>query len=161
KPDDRFPSCTELVRALRQGSLPSTAQVGATATPVTNNSDTAFVGPADFAAAKRHLGTGSPENAVEPTALVVPASPASGDRERMTQPYPVDSPRKPQGVLSTTALPLPPERPEETGGGTLFPALVVGLGGVGLTILQQLRAALHKRIGPVNALPHIRFLHVD
>ncbi|HMC88163.1 MAG TPA: tubulin-like doman-containing protein, partial [Gemmataceae bacterium] len=161
KPDERFPSCMELVRALRQGSPPIAAQGGPSATPATNNSDTAFVGPADFAAAKRHLGTGSPENTVEPTALVVPANPVSADRERQTQLYAVESPRKPQGVLSMTGLPLPPEKPEETGGGTLFPALVIGLGGVGLTILQQLRAALHKRIGPVNALPHIRLLHVD
>jgi len=159
KPEERFPSCMDLVRALRQGSTPVTT---APATPVSNTSDTAFVGPADFAAAKRHLGVGQAEHASEPAALIVPSGAAAPDRERMTQPYPVnDSPRKPHGVIAPAAPPLPPEQAEETGGGTLFPALVVGLGGVGLTILQQLRTALHKRIGPVDAMPHIRFLHID
>jgi serine/threonine protein kinase len=57
--------------------------------------------------------------------------------------------------------PSPAERPEQTGDGVLFPALVVSLGGVGLRILQQLRRALHKRYRAPAALPNIRLLHLD
>jgi hypothetical protein len=57
--------------------------------------------------------------------------------------------------------PLPPTRPEQTGDGVLFPALVIGLGGLGLGLLQALRRALHKRYGGPAALPNIRFLHLD
>jgi hypothetical protein len=72
----------------------------------------------------------------------------------------------PQNAPATTvriAEPAPavPERPEVTGDGVLFPALVIGLGGVGLAVVRQLRKALHKRCGPPSHWPHIRLLQID
>ena len=48
-----------------------------------------------------------------------------------------------------------------TGDGVLFPALVIGLGGLGLQVLQQLRANLHDRCGPADFLPQLRLLYID
>ena len=56
---------------------------------------------------------------------------------------------------------VPPPREEVTGDGVLFPALVIGLGGLGLQVLQQLRANLHDRCGPPDFLPHLRMLYID
>jgi hypothetical protein len=43
----------------------------------------------------------------------------------------------------------------------LFPALVIGLGQLGLTVLQRLREHLSRRVGPPADLPHLRLLLVD
>ena len=54
-----------------------------------------------------------------------------------------------------------PERAEVTGDGTLFPAVVVGLGGLGLPVLRQLRKVLHQRYGYAATFPNIRLLQLD
>lgn len=51
--------------------------------------------------------------------------------------------------------------PEIVGTGTLFPALIVGLGRSGLHTLQQLRQALGERFGGMTALPHLKLLYID
>src|SRR5205814_8584393 len=58
----------------------------------------------------------------------------------------------------------PPKRvapPEQTGDGTLVPAVVVAAGRVGLAVLRRLRHALGERIGPPEQLPHLRWLFLD
>ncbi len=55
-------------------------------------------------------------------------------------------------------------RPEDlpfSDDGTLRPALVVGLGRVGLDILKNLRRELTENFGSPLATPHLRFLYVD
>src|SRR5204862_507800 len=47
-----------------------------------------------------------------------------------------------------------------TGTGTLFPALIVGLGQMGLTVLQRLREDLGET-APLEQLTNLRFLLVD
>src|SRR5262249_8651729 len=47
------------------------------------------------------------------------------------------------------------------GPGGLFPALVVGVGQMGLSVLQKSRQALHHRVGSPDALPNIRLLAID
>ena len=54
-----------------------------------------------------------------------------------------------------------PAPPEVTGDGALFPALVVGVGAVGLTVLQRLRENLHRRFGSLANVPHLRLLLLD
>ena len=51
--------------------------------------------------------------------------------------------------------------PEVTGDGALFPALVIGVGAVGLTVLQRLRENLHRRFGSLANAPHLRLLLLD
>jgi hypothetical protein len=109
KPEDRHPSCSDLVRALRRGG------------------------------------------AIVPAATT--AAPDPGSQK--------DTPAR---TPSATAFPLvekPPERPEVTGDGVLFPALVIGLGGLGLGVVGQLRKTLLERYGPAGTFPHLRFLQLD
>ena len=48
-----------------------------------------------------------------------------------------------------------------TGEGTLFPALVIGLGQMGAEVLHTLREGLDARFGSMNDVPHIRLLYID
>jgi hypothetical protein len=73
---------------------------------------------------------------------------------------PKDPLKRPAEVHEYAPPPPPPERPETTGDGVLLPALVVGLGGLGKEVLQELRKALRKR-GPNESWPHIRLLNLD
>jgi eukaryotic-like serine/threonine-protein kinase len=62
---------------------------------------------------------------------------------------------EPYGPVFT---PAPPER---TGSGPLQPALVIGLGGAGLKVLQRLRFDLAERYGPRALSPAVRALYID
>jgi serine/threonine protein kinase len=66
----------------------------------------------------------------------------------------------PQSRPVMSATPRPP-RPEQTGPGLLVPALVVGLGGLGRLVMNQIRQDLISRHGSLANLPHLRFLTID
>src|SRR5262249_18040727 len=51
--------------------------------------------------------------------------------------------------------------PEVTGDGTLMPALIVGVGRTGRTVLQQLKRVITDRYGAGEPVPHVRFLYID
>lgn len=59
----------------------------------------------------------------------------------------------------TTPIPHHPATRYRTGDGCLQPALVIGLGGVGRTILQRLRQRLHDDLP--GDWPQLRFLYLD
>ncbi|MBI1916349.1 MAG: protein kinase [Planctomycetes bacterium] len=50
---------------------------------------------------------------------------------------------------------------EPEGDGALTPLLVIGLGGLGAAVLQSLRTALDERFGSPEALPNVRLLLID
>jgi eukaryotic-like serine/threonine-protein kinase len=50
---------------------------------------------------------------------------------------------------------------EITGDGALFPSLIVGVGAVGMTVLQKLRENLCRRFGSLAQAPHLRLLLLD
>jgi hypothetical protein len=66
---------------------------------------------------------------------------------------------EPQRPQVTPGGNVPP--PEAEGDGCLFPALVVGVGRLGVLVLQQLRTSLQRRFGSVEALPQLRLLYLD
>ena len=51
--------------------------------------------------------------------------------------------------------------PEIKGTGALFPAVVIGLGQMGMTVMQRLREHLHTQVAPLASLQHLRFLLID
>src|SRR5262249_32577141 len=51
--------------------------------------------------------------------------------------------------------------PEVNGDGVLFPAVIVGLGQLGMTVLQRVRESLTCQFGAMSALPHVRTLLLD
>jgi serine/threonine protein kinase len=164
KPEERHPSCMDFVLALRRAgesaplgegdSLPTPAR-GARDEPVSATQTTQMLrGPArDLAPAP-----GSPES--DTPQAGTPRTPPDETPIRQKSPgsntFEATSPS-----LKHATPPPPPERPETTGQGVLFPSLIVGLGGLGREVLQQLRKSLRKRGGPSETWPHIRLLHVD
>src|SRR5260370_35659802 len=73
--------------------------------------------------------------------------------------------RNPPPYPAEAVQPELPERPSTvevtTGEGYLLPALIVGLGQVGLTVLQALRGILYERFGAMGRLPCVRLLQID
>ena len=64
-------------------------------------------------------------------------------------------------VLQESVASVRKAPPEVRGDGALFPALVVGVGAMGMTVLQRLREGLHHRFGSVSQAPHLRLLLLD
>jgi serine/threonine protein kinase len=154
KPEDRYPTCLDFVRALGQS--------GATALP-----EMADSAPASAVATPTNPQPSTTSN----LRVARPLTSEDGSTApRPGQPRIVASVPTPEGPAPTEKPsnlyvrceppPPPPERPETTGDGVLMPALVMGLGGLGIEVLQQFRKSLRKR-GPNEAWPQIRLLHVD
>ncbi|HEY3789473.1 MAG TPA: tubulin-like doman-containing protein, partial [Urbifossiella sp.] len=51
--------------------------------------------------------------------------------------------------------------PEENGDGTLFPALVVGVGHLGRLVIETLRTIIYDHFGAIDKVPNVRFLYID
>ena len=50
---------------------------------------------------------------------------------------------------------------EFKGEGVLFPAVVIGIGQLGMRVLQQLRDSLVQRFGSMSQLPNVRLMLLD
>jgi hypothetical protein len=148
-PDERHPCCQDLIRALHDerpagppGAALSVGDAPAGAGEELPPGPTQPVAPARFARAEpgssgsgadSHPGTTCPIRAIE-----------------VTPPRPAEDPRVPRKAL-----------PETHGDGVLFPALVIGLGGAGLQVLQRLRETVTAELGSPGRLPQLRLLQVD
>ncbi len=137
KPEDRFPTCGDLVRALRENSQPSDEKQMARAGPR----------PVPVVPPPAHRRVADKPDSRTALLRPSPRTPAA---------TPTATPPVPQAVP-----PAPTECTQVTGDGVLFPALVIGLGVAGREVLRQLRKALHKRCGPADVLPNVRFLLLD
>jgi serine/threonine protein kinase len=155
KPEERYPSCLDFVRALRQSNVAALQEAASNSAPTS--------------------AALTPSNLADPVTLNLRgtqclsseddlAAPRHGQRQTFTPVPPPASqilPEKPSDLCMRYEPPPPPlERPETTGDGVLMPALVLGLGGLGREVLQQFRKSLRRR-GPNETWPHIRLLHVD
>jgi hypothetical protein len=184
-PEERFATCKEMIQALRQGGaarvtrpVPGGLPEGA-AEPGT---PTAFGppgvgegpgstpyspgGPAGGRLASEPRAAGTPSFAGPPTVVPPDADEAQEARGEL-----VDSSARPtfcirlreerptESPADTAANTAPPA--EVQGDGCLFPALVIGVGGVGQAVLRQLRATLQRRFGGADALPNVRLLLLD
>jgi serine/threonine protein kinase len=161
KPDERYPSCLDFVRALRQSdtSALQEAAESAAVTPI-NPQDRATWNLRVVRQPSSEDSEAVPRNGQLPP---LPLSPTDegGDAEGVRPPAGQPSAVKTSDLwINYEAPPPPPERPETTGDGVLFPALVMGLGGLGREVLQEFRKSLRRR-GPNETWPHIRLLHVD
>jgi serine/threonine protein kinase len=145
-PDERFPSCGTLVRALREGRTD-----GATVAKIPEPA------PPPPRPIKPPSGTydvprtipGKPPFA----AHVSPPPTPSPTPER--RPIVEEPPPQPQPIPTLTAP------PEITGDGELFPALVIGVGQMGLSVLQQLRQMVQENFGSPSSLPNVGLLYLD
>jgi hypothetical protein len=149
-PDERFPSCREMVRLLRQGS---SATTGGDAAPA--------VSPSSLPPAPPPLTPGASRRILED-----PGIPTTSFRPRPAGDSQHGTTHCLRPLETTTPLPGPlPNRPqapaEVHGDGALFPALVVGLGQLGMTVLQRVREHLAGSFGSMSAVPQIRTLLLD
>jgi hypothetical protein len=156
KADDRFPTVTAMVKAIRDG-MPAAVAALAPPVPVTagaagDSGVVAFLSaapPSDppFAA------TGYADPAVyNPTGTAPPA----GDLD-----FPPEATPYPRATADTPAPPDRPAPPEQTGPGPLRPAVVVGLGWTGQRVLRRLHRLLADRYGSARRVPVVRTVYID
>jgi hypothetical protein len=148
KPEDRFPSVSELVAAIRSGVVArATVAVGTVDVVARVPALAGGAGDADaysFADSLPPPPVGSASGAGLSTGVFAPES----------TPYP-------------RAVPIPatpPERvapPVQTGPGELRPAVVLGLGYAGRRALQRFTRLLAEEGGSARRLPHVRTVYID
>jgi eukaryotic-like serine/threonine-protein kinase len=151
-PDERFPNCREFIRLLREAS----ADPGSTAT-------SAPVSPS------ANLPAAAPPPRTPDSARSVTESQGLPTTSYRPRPTPGSHPGGKTQIIRSAEMSVlqetvPQKRmapPEINGDGILFPAVVVGLGQLGMTVLQRVREHLTGRFGSMSALPQIRTLLLD
>jgi serine/threonine protein kinase len=164
-PEDRYPTCIEFVQALKKATLRGSADV--TAGPVSPAGDRSLPSLSHKTTTSR--GGAGPIKPIEPN---VPApgtfarhsalsdapshpsgtttAPSIAPAERST-PAPIVAPRrKPQQSPSGNELP-----------GIVQPALVIGIGRLGVETLAHLKEQITVELGSQAALPQVRLLAID
>ncbi|VTS02339.1 tubulin-like doman-containing protein [Tuwongella immobilis] len=175
RPDDRYPSCAEMVNALRSAGRSSEIRAvpvpTPTSTPSNSTSDTkqpsivSTPGPIDPLAKSQSVRTlpslrtpGAPKlpSLTTQSQLLSSQSPLATQAGNgpLTQLRP--SVNQTQRVSHLGIAP-----PERLGYGVLMPALIVGIGGAGMQVLQQLRRMLEEQFGPQTPLNHLQWLQID
>jgi serine/threonine protein kinase len=154
-PDERFPSCLDLVQALRRAGEPPAPP---TKEALEVNSGSALP------------GTRTPNGDTESPSQTDRDSPAALGCRAHTIFRPVAEGTSPplvkvtHGAMHileepTSNVQLP--APEVARDGVLIPALVIGLGHLGMSVLRRLREGVHQRFGTVDAVPHFRCIYLD
>jgi hypothetical protein len=144
-PDDRFPSCMEMVRALRAAGGP------AVATPV-QEVRRAPAGGREVALDE------TDENPAETITTGLPPLQALLEQAQAVVAAPKPEPPVVLPAPDTASI---GKRPELVGDGVLMPSLVIGLGKVGAQVLAKFRAALEETFGAPDLLPNVRVLAID
>jgi eukaryotic-like serine/threonine-protein kinase len=144
-PDERFTTCADLVRALRGEDTPAPLRSPVPAELRTdrrrNPNDT------DVPAGPTQLAPPGERRSVP--ALVTPSSKLSQSSSHVRR------------VAESVAAPASrPPAAERTGEGVLFPALIIGVGRIGLSVLRSLRQLVSDRFGKPT-LPNLRWLFLD
>jgi serine/threonine protein kinase len=179
-PDERYPTCLDFIEQLRAASaVPPAATVAPVPVlpmaPLPEPEPTPLVTPPDPLAEEEtqgNRGKGQVRADVEGPASsmddhfvdrpqILPPRPAAKDTPE-PEPLPRAEP-KPPAKPSPFALPRPApvQPPCDAGDGVLQPALVIGLGKLGLETLVQLRQRVNTEFGGPDALPPLRVLGID
>ncbi|MDB5308063.1 MAG: hypothetical protein JWO38_2265 [Gemmataceae bacterium] len=191
KPDDRWPSCTELARALKLSGLAPPAPTPG-AGPA--GGQRAEPGAGDSGQLTRIQVGGSGRLGPDPVKTQTPLPPhpshwphppgAGGASTPMpplvtvgptgqvvprlitpspspSGPSPAITLQRPQVFQTGRMTGLGIAPPEKNGDGVLFPALVVGVGHLGRVVVESLRGVIRDRYGHPDRVPNVRFLYVD
>jgi eukaryotic-like serine/threonine-protein kinase len=152
KPEDRFPSCLDFVRALLSAGSETPAPPG---------------GHADSARQETPVGTTGrvvpplpPMPAPGPSADVLPPMETPKTQLHLRRD---ESPAAPPAGYSVSDVPLPVRfaPPEVTGDGALRPAVIIGLGQGGLDVIREFRRMAQERFGTADRIPHLKVLFID
>ncbi len=149
KPEDRYPTCLQFVRALHQVS---TDYLGG-------------VMPEDKAApAQLRMETPHGKYTTAPSyPQPIPASFPAAEPPPETPKTELRNRRDESGTSGVfEAVPPAVEPPpERTGTGCLVPAVIIGLGQLGVDVVRQLRRSIVERFGTFDRLGHLRLLCLD
>ena len=184
KPDDRWPNCAEMVRALRQAGLgdtplPLSPQAYLQTAPTPDRTPTprseslrgGYGLPAEAGETQKtkivhaeaifsrpNIPPGVVVKGSTTLKLITPQTAAAtasiGDRVVLSNPF-----SRPASEIAAVMPAIAPAEIE--GDGVFFPALVVGVGRHGRLVLQRFRRMLCAEFGSLDAVPHIRFLFID
>jgi eukaryotic-like serine/threonine-protein kinase len=187
KPDDRWPSCSEMLRALRAAGsttetpspndhhktdtpLPQKPLIAAGKAAVTVPGPRVPISPPPAAPTKPTSGSGVVTAVVRPLLVTPGMSGTTPSAARLV------TPQGAMGHLPMPAMTIPAaERtaqtgrmsalgiapPEREGTGALMPAIIVGIGATGLAVLKSFRRSIREKFGAADFLPFIRFLYID
>jgi eukaryotic-like serine/threonine-protein kinase len=146
KPDERFPTCREMARLLRQASL----DPGAAAPPISPSAAL----PSPPVSTPDSLRQLADSPAMPTTSYRIKPGGSHGGATRFM--------RSPEPATLQATVPSERKAPTEVNGeGALLPALIVGLGQLGMTVLQKVREHLAGQFGSMSALPQLRTLLLD
>jgi serine/threonine protein kinase len=151
-PEDRFPTCMDLVRALRGATrVEQPAPISAAPAAESGSSPPS---PAKEPIRPSANGGLTREPAIVKTPVGGTMAPSSHDSGWIRVQDAAE--RTPSERFFSPAL-----RQEVSGDGFIFPALVIGLGQLGLRVLKALRGQLNEHYGNPDSLQHIRLLYMD
>ena len=149
KPEDRFPTCIQFIRNLRQAGgdriggafpgVPATSQTGRIETP----------GASIQTVGGYARGASAPYPPPQPP----PETPRTELRHRRD-----DTISSPACENAPPAVEAPPE---ETGTGSLVPAVVIGIGQLGIEVVQHFRRQVVERYGSFERVANLRLLCID
>jgi serine/threonine protein kinase len=165
-PDERYPNCSEMVRCLKK------AEAKNAGLPAADEPKAVVVRPAAEAPPPPPpppRGTPVPEEGTTTLPVSRPAREVANERAVPTPapptPHSVTDSKRGGGTITAPPPPIEPAvkqaPPEVTGDGTLFPALIIGIGEMGAGVIQKLRAALRDSFRAPESLPNIRMLAID
>ncbi len=175
KPDERFPTCTAFVKALRDASNPARVTVAPVRADDPTRTQPNFKPqkPSEPASGNPAMPTSpapmTPPSTMRPhqllkglPRLVTPGA-ASAPPTRAATSSPINTPVTVQrpaafetGQLSKMGI-APPER---AGDGCLVPVYIVGVGRIGLQVMRRLRGYISERCGRTT-FPHWKWLFID
>lgn len=152
KPEDRFPSCIQFVRALQSAGVETPA-------PLSSNSASIQ------ARLETPVGVSRSLPPMPPLASEADSSPQQPMETPKTQLHVrrEESPAAAPVVYSTADMAFPARiaPPEMTGTGCLVPAVLVGIGQLGLEVVREFRRTTIERFGMTDRLPHLKTIYID
>jgi serine/threonine protein kinase len=170
-PGDRFPTCRELVEALKAG-VGSAHGTESSQVPASERPTVPDTGPTLKAIAPSQAA-GIATTPTTPTDIKENTSPITGEQAATaslrSHRQPDSNPGTTQFIRALEGAVLAPRShgeqrkapPELRGDGPLFPALVIGMGQLGMTVVQRLRQQLHTRFGGMDRVPHLHLMILD
>jgi hypothetical protein len=149
-PDERFPTCMDLIKTLRAAGMETSRGLTSRRIPA------AQAGPMLPPLAQLEAqALGENQEAAYPSLPALEGAGAKVVPTGQTQYIQADE----KG--SDHRLNLPPLRQEEEGDGVLFPSLVIGLGGLGLGVLKCYVEKIYERFDRAGMPDCLRVLHID
>lgn len=190
KPDERWPSCMDMIRAIKLSGLSTPPSTPISGKAEVRLSNTDVNDSASFITRLQYGGSGAGRQTSDAMKTQTPVPPFGGGSKPGTMPamMPQLVTVGPAGAVvpklvtpsaitqnASPALTLTRQQivqtsrmnslgiapPEKNGDGTLMPTLVVGVGHLGKLVLESLRTVVADHFGSLDRVPNVRFLFID